>query len=130
MDKDQLIKLLNYALQFEYGDIFLYPREANGIKDKKIARIFEEFGLMEIRHADMLAVSILKLGGKPVWDFKLLGNLSDLQEILKKHENNEKLAIDLYQNLIDRVDDAEIKIILRGIKAEEEMHLARLRELL
>ena len=38
--------------------------------------------------------------------------------------------VNLYQSLIDRVDDAEIKIILRGIKAEEEMHRDKIKELL
>ena len=130
MDKNMLIKLLNDALQFEYNDVFLYPREAKKIKDKNVAQIFEEFGLMEVRHADMLSIGILELGGKPVWDFKLLGDLSDLKEILKRHLGHEEKAINFYQNLIDQVDDDEIKIILRGIRAEEEIHRDKIKELL
>ncbi|TRZ94571.1 ferritin-like domain-containing protein [bacterium] len=130
MDKDKLIELLNYALQFEYNDVFLYPRESRAIKDKDVAVLFENFGLMEIRHADMLAIRILELGGKPAWDFKLLGELSDLKEILKRHLNNEEAAIGFYNNLIERIDDAEIRIVLRGIKAEEEIHRDKIREFL
>ena len=130
MDKDNLIKLLNYALQFEYNDVFLYPREAKQVKDKDVSRIFEEFGLMEIRHADMLSIKIFELGGKPVWEFKLLGELTDLKEILKRHLNREVQTINFYQNLIEQVDDPEIKIILRGIRAEEEVHRNKIKELL
>jgi len=130
MDKDNLIKLLNEALQVEYSEVFLYPREAGEIKDKNIARTFEQFGLMEVRHADMISIRILQLGGKPVWEFKLLGELSDLKEILKRHLNNEEAMIKVYENLIERIDDAEIKIILRGIRAEEEVHRDKIKELL
>jgi len=130
MDKDKLIQLLNSALQLEYSDVFLYPREAREIKDKNVAQLFEDFGLMEIRHADMLAIRILELGGKPIWDFKLLGELSDLKEILKRHLNNEEACIDFYKNLVERVDDAEIKIILMGIRAEEQIHRDKIRGLL
>lgn len=130
MDKKKLIKLLNEALQIEYSEVFLYPREAKKLKDKNIAQIFEQFGLMEIRHADMLSIKIFELGGKPVWEFKLLVELTDLKEILKRHLNREEETINFYQNLIEQVDDAEIKIILRGIRAEEEIHRNKIRELL
>ena len=130
MDKDSLIKLLNYALQFEYSDVFLYPREAKEIKDEKIAKLFEEFGLMEVRHADILAIRIAELGGKPVWDFKLLSDLNDLKLILERHLEYENKAVNFYQNLIDQIDDQEIKIMLRGIKAEEETHRDKIKGLL
>ncbi len=130
MDKDKLIQLLNDALQFEYNDVFLYPREAKEIKDKNVAKIFEQFGLMEVRHADLLAIRILNLGGKPVWEFKLLSDLNDTKEILKRHLSNEEASINFYKKLIDEIDDAEIKIILRGIRAEEEMHRDKIKELI
>lgn len=130
MDKDELIKSFNDALQKEYSDVFLYTREARDIKDKNVAQLFEKFGLMEIRHADILSIRILQLGGKPEWEFKLLGEISDLKEILKRHLEFEERAVNFYQNLIDQIDDDEIKIILRGIRAEEQVHLDKIRELL
>lgn len=130
MDKDRLIKLLNDALQMEYTDVFLYPREAKYIEDKNIALTFEKFGQMELRHADMLSLRILGLGAKPVWEFRLLDDLDDLKEILKRHLGWEEAAIIFYQTLIDEIDDPEIKIVLRGIRAEEETHRDKLKELL
>lgn len=130
MDNDRLIKLLNDALQLEYAGVFLYPREAKIIKDKNIASTFEQFGIMETRHADILSIRILELGGKPVWEFELLEGLSDLKEILKRHLELEEKAISLYQTIVEEIDDPDIKIVLRGIKAEEEVHRDKIKELL
>lgn len=129
MQTEKIIFNLNKALQLEYSDVFLYPREAKLIKDKTIASTFEEFGLMEIRHADLLAKRIFQLEGKPVWDFSLLPDRNDLGDIFKHHIEYENKAIDFYGKLLEEVDD-ETKILLRGIKAEEETHLAKLEDFL
>lgn len=128
MDKDLMIFNLNKALQLEYSDIFLYPREAKLTKDRAISEMFEEFGLMEVRHADMLAQRILALGGKPLWDFFLLENKNGLKEIILRHIDYEQRAIDFYERLIREADE-ESRIILRGIRAEEEAHLSKLKKL-
>ncbi len=130
MDKDSLIKLLSNALQMEYTGVFLYPREVRSIKDKNIASVFEQFGRMEIRHADMLSVKLLELGASPKWEFKLLGDLGSTKEILKRHMELEKGAINLYAALIEQIDQPDLKIILRGIKAEEEAHRDKISQLL
>jgi len=128
MQAHEIVFNLNKALQYEYSDIFLYPREAKLIKDKVISSLFEEFGVMEIRHADLLAKRILELGGKPVWDFFLLQDKTELKDILAWHIDRETGGVDLYGRLVEQVDD-ETKILLRGIKAEEQMHLDKIREL-
>lgn len=129
METHEIIFNLNKALQLEYSDVFLYPREAQLIvgKDKVIASMFEEFGLMEVRHADLLARRILQLKGKPVWDFALLENKTNLKDILIHHVDYETRTIDFYAKLIEEVD-GETKILLRGIRAEEEIHRSKLKE--
>ena len=129
MQVHEVIFNLNKALQLEYTDIFLYPREAKMLGDITVASVFEQFGLMEIRHADLLAKRILELEGKPVWDFSLLENKKDIQEIVSRHMDYEKRSIDFYEKIIPQVDE-ETKIILMGIKAEEEKHLAKLKEII
>ena len=125
MQAHEVIFNLNKALQLEYSDVFLYPREAGLIKDKVISSTFDEFGLMEIRHADLLARRIIDLGGKPVWDFAILQDKADLKDIISRHVDYENRAIDFYGKLIGQVD-AEPSIILRGIQSEEEEHLQKL----
>jgi len=129
MQTHEIVFNLNKALQLEYSDVFLYPREAKLIKDKVISSLFEEFGLMEVRHADLLARRILELGGKPVWDFSLLQDKNELGDILARHFDYETKAVDFYGRLLEQVNN-ETKILLRGIKAEEEIHLDKIKELL
>lgn len=130
MQTHEIIFNLNQALQLEYSDLFLYPREAKLIaeKDAVAASMFEKFGLMEVRHADLLARRIIELGGKPVWDFLLLQDKNDLKDILNRHIEYETKGTNFYARLLEEVDD-ETKILLRGIKAEEQMHLDKIREL-
>lgn len=129
MEKDLLIFNLNKALQLEYTDVFSYIREAKFITEAAIRSIFEQYGLMEIRHADMLAQHILSLGGKALWDFVILQNKTDFKDILVRHMDYENRAIDFYGKLIEQVDD-ETKILLRGIRNEEEAHLLKLKDIL
>jgi bacterioferritin (cytochrome b1) len=128
MQVHEVIFNLNKALQLEYSDVFLYPREAGLMKESPLADIFEQFGLMEIRHADLIARRIIQLKGKPVWDFSLLEEKNDLKSIIQRHIDYEERAISLYAKLIPEVDE-ETRILLRGIKAEEEGHLVKLKEL-
>lgn len=128
MQTNEIIVELNKALHLEYSDVFLYAREAKIINDKTVALVFEKFGLMEVRHADLLSRRIIDLGGKPIWDFYVLESKTNLKDILLRHIEFESRAVDFYGRLLEQVN-AETKIILRGIRAEEEEHLAKLKEI-
>lgn len=135
MDKTKLIELLNEALQNEYTDVFLYPRQADMLreKDKKVSEMFERFGRMELRHADNLATQILTLGGKPDWDFKLIDAGSSIDKMLQRHLERESKCIQIYDKLIeltDREEQDQLKLILKGIRSEEETHAAAIKELI
>lgn len=130
MDNQKLIERLNDALKMEYTDVFMYAREARDIKERQIAGVFEELGLMEVRHADILSIKLLERGARPVWEFRLLEDLRDTKAILERHLRWEEAAINFYTALIEETDDAEIKIILRGIKAEEETHRDKIQQFL
>lgn len=121
--KNNLIELLKEALSREYSDVFLYAREAKTIQDKQIAEKFDDFGVMEVRHADIVSMKLLELGEKPLWNFTLLNGGISLKEILEHHRDKEKGCISLYNECIETTDDDNFKIVLRGIKANEEYHL-------
>jgi len=133
MAKTRLVELLNRALQEEYTDIFLYSREADIIKDKAIAEKFERFGRMELRHADNVAMQIQILDGTPAWEFLPLAVEKSLDKILRGHLERETAGIRLYEELI-KLSDGEgkdqVKLIMKGIKAEEEGHLKVIKEML
>ena len=133
MQKDKLIEALNRALQEEYTDVFSYPKEAEKIQRKEIAEEFTRFARMELRHADNVATQINILGGKPKWDFTLLETKESVEEILKQHLQREEAAIQLYGELIKltrQYGEDQLKLILQGIKTEEELHLSVIKELL
>ena len=114
----------------EYSDVFLYPREAKTVEDRNISEKFEEFGTMEVRHADILSMKLLELGEKPRWDFTLLKSGASVKEILEHHLSAEKQAISLYDKCIEAVDDNNFKIVLMGIKSDEETHLKFIEDVL
>ncbi|MEK7448682.1 MAG: ferritin-like domain-containing protein [Planctomycetota bacterium] len=128
-----LIQLLNQALQNEYTDVFLYPREADALKEKELSALFERFGRMELRHADNLAMQIMALGETPVWEFSVIDIPKTLDEILSGHIKREKEAIHLYEQLLtlcNRDKQDQLKIILAGLKAEEEVHFQTIKAIL
>ncbi len=127
---NKLIELLKDALWREYSDVFLYPREAKTIEDKDIAKKFEEFGAMEIRHADIISLKLLDLSEKPTWDFTMLKGGASLREILEDHLKKERDSVLVYDKCIEATDDDNFKIVLRGIRANEEYHAKYVEEAL
>lgn len=121
--KKELTELLSDALLLEYSDVFLYSREAKTVEDKEISEKFDRFGLTEIRHADIVSMKLLELGEKPEWSFRLLKGSASFEEMVKYHLDKEKGMISVYSECIEATDDDNFKIVLRGIKAEEEIHL-------
>ena len=122
-----LITLLNHALRMEYSDVFLYPRHADHLqKQPAIAELFRNFSQMEVRHADVLANAISRLGGQPNWDFHLLTGKKTFREIVNWHLAGERAAIKLYRKCIGLVTDKRFKDILELIRLEETIHEAAL----
>lgn len=135
MEKEKLIELLNEALQTEYTDVFLYPRQADMVRaeEGETAEKFDGFGRMELRHADNIASHILALGGRPVWEFKLLDTKESLDEMLTDHLEQEGKAVGLYSSLVelsDKEGEEQLKLILEGIEAEEVSHQRAIKELI
>lgn len=133
-NNDKLIELLNEALQAECYDILLYHREADIIKEKEreISKKFETFGRMELRHADNISMQILILGGKPKWEFIPLSVKKSIKEMLETHLGREEKGIKMYSSLIDFLGEGneQLKLIIKGIKSEEEGHFAAIKELI
>ncbi|MGE5197935.1 MAG: ferritin-like domain-containing protein [Deltaproteobacteria bacterium] len=126
----KLIELLNEALAQEYSDVFLYPREARTIQDKKVADKFNQFGAEELRHADIISMKLLELGERPAWDYTLEQGGTSLKEMLEHHLEKEKKYILLYNKCVEATDDDNFKILLKGIRANEESHLKFIEDIL
>ena len=132
-DRHELVSLLNKALKAEFTDLFSYPKEAENIKIREIADTFGDLGRMELRHADILGTQIQALGGESKWDLDFPEIKESTEKILKDHLQREREAIQRYAyviNLLDSGDEDQLKIILRGIKAEEEEHVTTIQRLI
>lgn len=132
---EKLLELLNSAFEMEYADVFLYLKEAGMFKKKivageKLAKIFEEFSQMELRHADHLAMKIIELGGEARWNFRPLEVSSSLREVLRKHLEDETKAYQLYGEIITINEEPDFKLILQGIRGNEKEHLEKVADLL
>ncbi len=126
----ELINLLNQALKMEYSDIFLYPRHSDLFQNHPFIReLFQNFSQMEVRHADIIAQEISKLGGSPVWDFRLLTGQKSKKDVVDWHLANEHAAIKHYEQCIRAANDKRLKDVLDGIRVEETIHQAALEKL-
>ena len=63
---EQLFLNLNKALTLEYTLIVHYPRLASMIKDADTRELVNELGSASIKHADVVADAIVRLGGNQV----------------------------------------------------------------
>jgi len=132
MENTKLIDLLNEALHSEYTDIFLYLRQASMVEEG-ISKTFDRLALMEMRHADNIAIQINILGGKSDWEFDYPPIKEATDEILLEHLEREKKHIKTYQTIIglaEKERQDQLKLILKGIKSEEENHVRMIKGLL
>ncbi|OGS20533.1 MAG: hypothetical protein A2252_09750 [Elusimicrobia bacterium RIFOXYA2_FULL_39_19] len=127
---DKMLELLIQAFNMEYEDIFYYLREASFYKTKikgaeKIVSTFEEFGRMELRHADILAMKIIALGGKAKLTYKPIESIPNMKDVLKKHIESESKMYRIYAELIEICTDRDFKLVLKGIREDEKDHLEK-----
>lgn len=96
-----------------------------------IAKIFEEIGIVEMMHMDMLMHSITDFGGVPKYEdskgnFFNTANVNyalKLRDMLENNIRAETLAIDNYQNAILRVNNQSLKDLFKRIIEDEQRHL-------
>lgn len=127
----EMIRYLNAALQMEYGDVIEYDRYVSGVDDAYLARKLQEFGTEMRQHCDALSRKITDLGGEPRF---ALGReeRDDMTafDLLSLRRSVTREVIAYYEKGLERFDDPEFRWLIGKIKVEEELHLAKLEELL
>ncbi|HSH54897.1 MAG TPA: ferritin-like domain-containing protein [Methylophilaceae bacterium] len=134
-DSEIVIKHLNAALATEIVCSLRYKRHyytATGLNSKAIAEEFNIHAQEEQAHADLIAERIVQLGGDPDFAPDSLVSRShadyvpctDLQEMIKENLVAERIAIDVYHELITYIgeSDSTTRRLLEGILATEEEH--------
>ncbi|NLI93809.1 MAG: bacterioferritin [Peptococcaceae bacterium] len=102
--------------------------------DEKLGELLENVSITEMRHMEMLADLIKKLGGNPVirgsystsgqfWSGNYIYYGTNLCEQLKADIDAEYKAIEEYQKHIRSIDDPNIQAILHRIILDEKVHI-------
>jgi rubrerythrin len=127
---DELKSILNQALNLEYTLIVHYPRLAAMISDEATRRLVDDLGSASIRHADVVASAIMKLGSQPHWSFEPFPAEVDLVSIFQTQLGKEKTAFDLHRRSAYLVTDSALRERLLGIAKEEESHIKTVEDIL
>ncbi|HUT74793.1 MAG TPA: ferritin-like domain-containing protein [Armatimonadota bacterium] len=129
-DVEELVTILNQAIEVEYGALFLMPQHIAQLQDPELAAALREACRDELEHAETTARLIYALGGIPKGDFKLLRPMSTPQEMLRAHIEGERRVIELYRRAAAKARRPEHKDILRRLLADEANHQATFTRLL
>ena len=130
-----IIQLLNDSLATELVCVLRYKRHhftATGLKSPKIAEEFLVHANEEAAHADRIAERIVQLGGEPDFSPDSLtkrshadyDDSSDLQAMIKANLVAERVAIEVYSQLITLIGDKDstTRRLLEDILSDEQEH--------
>lgn len=128
MSKELTIKGLNLALTQELESIhqyFIYHRIMEHQGYNKLAPFFKRFSVEEMKHADTLMGRILFLGGNLEVSVKLIRGTSDIEEMFRVSMEDERDAMELYNNLaadFEERKDYESSNMITDLLKQEEIH--------
>lgn len=110
---------------------YIYQSVVADKTNEEIASIFEEIGVVEMLHLDMLMHAITDFGGIPKYEdangnFFNAGNLNysmKLREMLDNNIRAESIAIENYEMAINRVKNQSLKALFARIIEDEKRHI-------
>lgn len=116
---------LNGVLQYIYQSVV-----ANKYNNE-IAEIFEEIGIVEMMHLDMLMNAIVEFGGIPKYEDSNgnpfnMSNINyslKLKDMLQTNIKDEQMALEAYTKAIAKVQNKSLKELLERIVLDEKHHL-------
>jgi bacterioferritin (cytochrome b1) len=121
--KQKLLETLGKSLTLEYSLIIHYPRIATIFRDKKTRNLVNSLGIASIKHANTIADTIVKLGGKPQWSFDDYPDGENLGKIFKQQLEKENLALELHQQCVKLADNISIANHFKKIAEDEKKHI-------
>ena len=129
------VRILNTALGAEYQAVAAYQLGAeSGLLEKEVAKLALRFQGHHKEHADVLAKTIAKLGGKAVgpqarYVFPT-ERLKGQQDVLRFAAGLEHGAVSAYLGAVPVFDDRQLAKAAASILGDEAMHWAILRQAL
>ncbi len=141
--KEELMKMLNHALELEHAARIQYLAHAElikGVNSEKIIERIQEIASDEQKHEEKFRNLIGNyLGGEPVMSLAETHKATDLQRILEVNLKGEKDAIDFYKQIYQKVMDNKkdlqyefetLEHEIRHVIIDEQEHVAELSQLI
>ena len=135
-DDAQTVAILKNLAFSRVGELsgvlnYIYQSVVADKTHEEIAQIFEEIGVVEMLHQDMLMYAIRDFGGNPKYEdsqgnFFNTVNLNYSMKLRDMLENNiraESIAIENYNMAINRVKNQSLKDLFARIIEDEKRHL-------
>lgn len=124
MDNHNVVDLLNRDLEGEHAAIIQYLNHAFAMGEGALACEIEAIAREEMRHLDLLAETIVALGGTPSLERGMmrLGGKA-VPDWMKNDVLQEEDAILMYKEHIKIIDNSEISRLLERILSDELSHL-------
>jgi rubrerythrin len=129
------VAILNTALGLEHEAIAAYQLGAeSGLLQKPVLDLAVTFQGQHKAHADLLAQTVRKLGGKPVepqasYDFPM-ATLKSQADVLGFAADLEQAAVSAYLGAVPEFEDRGLAKAAASILGDEAMHWATLRNAL
>jgi bacterioferritin len=123
MTKAEIISLLNQDIENEHGAIIQYLTHAYAMGEGEISCEIEAVAREEMRHLDWLAERVTELGGTiSLTRGKMIMKGAAVPAWMKNNVLLEEDAMETYKAQIKKIDDPEIKRLLKRILSDEEAH--------
>lgn len=134
--REELIAGLNEDLAAEWGTIMRYTYQSGkafGLRGAELREIFEGEIQDEIGHATFLTDVIVDLGGEPTTIPKVFEKPTELKAMLEldlRMEMDDVKNYTEHAKMADALGEAELKVKLEEMAADEAGHARELRRLL
>jgi bacterioferritin (cytochrome b1) len=141
--KEELIKMLNRALELEHAARIQYLAHAEkitGLNSEKIIERLQEIASDEKKHEEKFRNLIGNyLGGEPIMSLAETHAAAGIEEILKVNLKDEKNAIDFYKQIQQKVLENKKELQyefetleheIRHVIIDEQEHVTELSQLL
>lgn len=135
-DSQQTVAILKNLANTRSGELravlqYVYQSVVADSVEEEIASIFEEIGIVEMMHLDMLMHAMTEFGGIPEYNDSqrnpfnstFVNYATKLSEMLDNNIQGESLAIENYKQAIARVDNESLKQLFARIIEDEEQHI-------
>lgn len=135
-DSPQTVAIIKNLANTRSGELravlqYVYQSVVADSVEEEIASIFEEIGINEMMHLDMLMHAITEFGGIPEYNdsqrnffnANMVNYTTKLSEMLDNNIQGESLAIENYKQAINRVENQSLKDLFARIIEDEEQHI-------